>query len=204
MKWAYGALLSVLLLALGCTQGVPTISSTENLPAIVLETDYFESKNLQSYDLILNGRVSKLVDRLEVSLDGGSTWKVLDSGNSSSAIGGFSVDKASCTQDCRFYGSLKDIGEIWSDLASLPVENEVVGFLRGAGVYGNTEISKFRLKKLKRGFVSVGSLGLGPLGGKSKTLSGAAAGFRVEAGRLESRPLKSTSDASLKQHGVLQ
>lgn len=203
MKWTFAPLLGAVLFALGCTQGVPTISTTENLPAITLENDYFESKNLRLYDLILSGRVSKLVDRLEVSLDNGSTWKILESGNQSSAIGGFSVDKASCTLDCRFNGSLRDIGELWVNLNSLPAETEVVGLLRGAGVFGITEVTPFRLKKLKRGFVSVGSLGLDQIGGQSKTLTGSAVGFRVEAGRLEARPVQAISGGT-KAQGLLQ
>lgn len=180
-----------LIFALGCTQATPSISQTENLPAIILDQTAFESKNIELLDITLSGRVSKFVSALEVSFDGGQNWSALEN----SAQSALKIDLASCTVNCQFNYSVSNVGQKWSMLLQLPFGAEAQGLVRGSSLYGYTEPTAFRIKRLKRGFVSIGSIGLNRLGAGSKTLSG---NFKVLGGKLEAQKIvsKSLSDGS--------
>lgn len=203
MTWAFKTTCCVALFSLGCTQGTPSISATENLAPIILDQNYFESKSLELYDIPLTGRVSKFVSSLEVSFDNGTTWSKLE--NTAQSV--LKIDLASCSVNCPFTYSVENIGQVWPILLQLPFEAEAQGLLRGRSVYGMTEPTIFRIKKMKRGFTAVGSIGLNRVGSQQRALSG---GFKVLGGKLESRKINSLSAASgvlgyeLKAQGVVQ
>lgn len=171
------ASVSTILIA-GCTQGQPSISAVQELPPIILDTYRYESKTLQFYDLSLNGRVVKHVDRLEVSLDDGASWIGLGNNGASS----LNINLASCSENCDFNYSLPDVGSQWPVLMELPVEGEKQALLRGQSLFGVTQPTPFIIKRLKSGFFSIGSLGVNELGGQAKTLP---SGLSVKSGRLE-------------------
>lgn len=186
MKWAIGTAFVVSLFALGCTQGTPTIAATEDLPPIILDHDRFESKNLSLYDISLTGQISKFVQHLEVSFDGGNSWTQMENGAQAS----LQLNIASCATNCAFSYALNDVGTKWPVLMQLATDEEKEGLVRGYSLYGYTQPTKFYVKKLKRGFVSIGSIGLNGMGDSSKKLTTAGlSGFRVVGGRLESRKI---------------
>lgn len=198
MKWALRITTGLALFAVGCTQGAPTISSTEDLPAITLSQTHFESKNLELFDLPLSGSVSKLVNSLQISFDGGTTWVTLENNSQSS----LEIQLSACDSSCPFEYGIQNVGQQFPALNQLPVDGEAQGQLRGSSVYGNTAPTSFFIKKLKRGFVSIGSIGLNRVGGKVKTM---ASGIKAVAGRLEARVVtRGTVNVGLKSQGVIQ
>lgn len=195
--------MGVFALALGCTQGTPSISATEELPPIILDQNFFESTKLDLYDVTISGRVTKFVNSLEVSFDGGNSWSALENTQQSS----LQIDLASCSTNCQFSYAVNNIGQKWPILMLLPTENEAQGLLRGSSLYGTTLPVPFKIKRLKRGFVAVGSIGLNRIGAKAKTLN---SGFKVLGGKMEAQvardlPLASGSaGVNLKSQGVVQ
>lgn len=193
----------VILFALGCTQGAPTISPTEELPPIVLDKDIFEARTLELYDFAFTGRVNKLVGSLEVSFDGGGSWIALESTTQSS----LKIDLASCTTLCQFSYEVSNVGQRWPRVMQMQAGDEVSGLVRGRSNFGFTTPTVFKLRRLQRGFFAIGSIGLNRVGAKSKTLTG---GFSVLGGKLEAQPVKAatltngTTTIQIKTQGVLQ
>ncbi|MBX3016938.1 MAG: hypothetical protein KF767_03540 [Bdellovibrionaceae bacterium] len=203
MKWQLALTCLAVFFALGCTQGSPTISATEELPPIILDRDTFEARSLELYDLTFSGRVSKLVSSLEVSMDNGGSWIPLENTPQSS----FKIDLASCSSHCQFSYDVSNVGQRWSRLMQMQHGDEVTGLLRGRSNFGLTTPTIFKLKRVVRGFFAVGSIGLNRLGGKVKTLSG---GFSVQGGKLESQPIRAatltdgTTSVQIQVQGVVQ
>lgn len=203
MRWQLVWTCSALFFALGCTQGAPTISATEELPPIILDHDSFESRSFDLFDITFSGRVSKFVSELEVSFDSGGTWTKLENSLQSS----LKIDLASCSVNCPFTYAVNNVGQKWARVSALPLGEEITGWIRGTGVYGFTSPTTFKLKRLNRGFFAVGAIGLNRLGTKAKTLS---PGFKVLGGRLEAQKTKSvtlsdgTTSVTIKAQGVVQ
>lgn len=180
MQWTRKTIMLLGFFILGCSQGSPTITATEDLPAIELDQNFFQSKSLELFDISLKGKISKFVERLEVSFDGGASWNAIQSDSASS----LQIEKASCTVICNFKFGILNVGQQWPMLMQLPVDSEAAGLLRGYSVYGFTAAAAFRIRRLKSGYFSVGSAGKNNMGdGARKT----ASHFYVEGARIESR-----------------
>lgn len=201
MKWQHVLACGVILFTLGCTQGAPTISPTEELPPIVLDDDNFEARTLELYDVLFTGRVSKLVHTLEVSLDNGSSWVSLDNTAQSS----FKIDLATCSSHCQFSYEVSNVGQKWSRVMQIQPGEEVTGLVRGRSNFGFTTPAGFKLRRLQKGFFSVGSIGLNRVGAKSKTLT---SGLKVLGGKLEAQPVSAVTLGStgvvIHNQGVIQ
>ena len=175
--------LAVILIAstiMGCTQGTPSITAAENLAAIELDNDQFASKVLDSYDVILTGKIVRLVDKLEVSLDGGSSWESLNS-NGATVL---NINQTDCTLSCSFSFTIENVGDKWPQVKNLAANDFIKLKLRGQSLYGATNAVDFEIKRLRSGMYSVGALSINELGGRAKTLS---SGMVVESGRLEAQ-----------------
>lgn len=189
--------LSILFLQ-ACSQVNPEISAVEELPALVVDptTERFNSKNLQILDVTVTGRVSPFANRLQLSADGGGTWQDLNATMTQSLV----LSQSSCSPLCPFSFSVIDVGNKWPTLAALPVNGEAEVLLRGTGQFGNTAPGRLWFKRIKGGFISIGSVG-GKIGSKSfKKPVGQS--YVVVGGKIEANTGRTLTGSGLNVKGA--
>lgn len=186
-----------LILLTSCSQVNPDISPAEDLPALEIDSTSkaFSSKSLPQLDVTITGQVSKFVMKLQYSADNGSSWQDLNSGLAQT----LNFNQALCPANlCPFTFSVVDVGAKIPALAALPVNGEGKVLFRGIGQFGKTAPGEVTFRRIKGGFISVGSVNFTERGMASKTTSR----FKVVGARFESD--KVGTSPSFKAVGAFQ
>lgn len=185
MKPRFIELLTVWVLALaaiGCESGDLSISTTEELPPIELDRTHFEAKNIGRVSIPLSGKIPSSIDTLELSLDGGGSWKPVPL--PASAI----LKAEACGRHCPFSFAITDLGARWSELQSMIGGEERSLLLRGSGPYGRTPPRSLTVKKLPSGYRALSAWSGGEVARSLKT--SAVYGFKISSLQYEAEPRK--------------
>ncbi len=183
---------------IGCSQVNPEISATEDLPALEINppSKSFTSKNLPALDVTINGSVSKFANKLQVSSDDGASWQDL----TSSMVQGLAINQSLCVNLCPFTFSVVDVGSKWPRLAALTIDGEAKILLRGMGQFGTTVPGFILFKRIRGGFISIGSIA-GVAGSKAnRVLSGSQ--YRVIGSKLQANAGKTLTGTSINAKGA--
>lgn len=196
----YGlALISTL--ASACTKGMPDISAVNNLPPIELtdQSKAIHKKSFVNQTLVLAGRTPRLVTGMEVSLDGGATWKNL----AEIVPSNLSISNVGCVGEmCPFSYSIPNVAVTWPEVGSLQEGQEKGFLLRGISDFGLTDNASFIVGRIPGSFQVIATAQLKERGNKiSPVMSGS---YRIVGARIHSKAVVTTTSGGFKAQGAAQ
>lgn len=181
----------------GCDSGDLSIKATEDLAAIQLDLTHFEAKNIGRIAMPLSGTLPRSIDTLEVSLDGGQTWKSL-------LLPADSIDRSDdCQAECKFTFAVTDLGARWTELQSMHAGDRRTLQLRGSGPFGRTPALNITIGKLGSGFRSLSAWSGGAEIARSLHPVGTT-GFKVSSLQYEAEPRKGNAAGTFKFKGRVE
>lgn len=181
----------------GCESGDLSIKATEDLSAIQLDLNHFEAKNIGRIAMPLTGKIPRSIDTIEVSLDGGNSWKKVP-------MPANAIEKTEdCQGACKFSFAVTDLGARWTELQSMRGGDERTLLLRGSGPFGRTPAMTVTVAKLSSGYRSLSAWAGGGEIARSLHPIGTT-GFKVSSLQYQAELRKSNGAGTFKFEGRVE
>lgn len=171
----------------------------QDLPALELDADSltFKGRNLYSTTIPLKGKVSPLVESIQLSFDNGATWV----NPNSTSIASFAKTHAPASEaNTPFKITVTQIGNLNSAFANTQFGTYATVLVRGTGSFGNTQAASFKV--LRTNYQSYGVFGVAQRGGINKTLTGGH--LKIRGGQIVNNKKNVVVVGQLRARGGLQ